>query len=40
MLQIGDKVKEVKVINFDPETNKISAGMKQLVYSSAGKHRN
>ena len=30
MLQIGDKVK-VKVINFDPETNKISLGMKQLV---------
>lgn len=30
MLQIGDKVK-VKVINFDPETNKISLGLKQLV---------
>ena len=30
MLQIGDKVK-VKVINFDPETNRISLGMKQLV---------
>ncbi len=30
MLNIGDKVK-VKVINFDPETNKISLGLKQLV---------
>ncbi|MDZ4181302.1 MAG: 30S ribosomal protein S1, partial [Candidatus Cloacimonadaceae bacterium] len=30
MLSIGDKVK-VKVINFDPETNKISLGLKQLV---------
>ncbi|MDD2684075.1 MAG: 30S ribosomal protein S1, partial [Candidatus Cloacimonetes bacterium] len=30
MLAIGDKVK-VKVINFDPETNKISLGLKQLV---------
>ena len=30
MLQIGDKVK-VKVINFDPESNRISLGMKQLV---------
>ncbi len=30
MLQIGDKVK-VKVINYDPETNKISLGLKQLV---------
>ncbi|HOU72273.1 MAG TPA: S1 RNA-binding domain-containing protein, partial [Candidatus Syntrophosphaera sp.] len=30
MLNIGDKVK-VKVIKFDPETNKISLGMKQLV---------
>lgn len=30
MLAIGDKVK-VKVIGFDPETNKISLGLKQLV---------
>lgn len=30
MLAIGDKVK-VKVINFDPESNKISLGLKQLV---------
>lgn len=30
MLSIGDKVK-VKVIKFDPETNKISLGLKQLV---------
>ena len=30
MLAIGDKVK-VKVINFDPETTKISLGLKQLV---------
>ncbi|MCB5224673.1 MAG: 30S ribosomal protein S1 [Candidatus Cloacimonadaceae bacterium] len=30
MLSIGDKVK-VKVIKFDPDTNKISLGMKQLV---------
>jgi len=30
MLSIGDKVK-VKVIGFDPETNKISLGLKQLV---------
>nr|MBP7206094.1 S1 RNA-binding domain-containing protein [Candidatus Cloacimonadota bacterium] len=30
MLNIGDKVK-VKVIKFDPETNKISLGLKQLV---------
>ena len=30
MLQIGDKVK-VKVINYDPETSKISLGLKQLV---------
>lgn len=30
MLAIADKVK-VKVINFDPETNKISLGLKQLV---------
>ncbi|MDP2174092.1 MAG: 30S ribosomal protein S1, partial [Candidatus Cloacimonadaceae bacterium] len=30
MLNIGDKVK-VKVINFDPETHKISLGLKQLV---------